>query len=82
MNQQDLSNLSDSELLEAFGNIKPSPLKDAFFIGFLIGILIFGAGTNAWGFTMLIPLYLIYVFLRKPKKYNTLKKEIERRGLQ
>lgn len=40
---------------------------DAFFIGFLVGILIFGAAASSWGFTALIPLFLIYVFLKKSK---------------
>lgn len=40
MNQNELSNLSDAELLEAVKNNKPSPIFDTFFIGFLVGILI------------------------------------------
>ena len=81
MNHNSISQLSDSELLEAFSKMKPSPVMDAFFIGFLIGILIFGAASNAWGFTMLIPLFLIYIFLKKPRRYNAMKKEIEKSGL-
>ncbi|MAL16413.1 MAG: FUSC family protein [Balneola sp.] len=82
MNQKELSQLSDSELLEAAQSNKPSPLVDAFFIGFLVGIIIFSVGSNAWGFLTLIPLFLIYVFLKKPKKYETLKKELKARNLQ
>jgi hypothetical protein len=81
MNQKELSQLSDSELLKVAEKFKPSPLIDAFFIGFLVGILIYGFVANAWGFISLIPLYLIYVFLKKPKKYEALKKELEKRNL-
>ncbi len=81
MKPKDLSQLNDEELLAEFKKIKPSPLFDAFFIGFLIGILIFGAVAGAWGFTFLIPLFLIYLFLKKPKRYNALKKELDKRNI-
>jgi hypothetical protein len=35
MNPKELSQLTDKELLEVVKNNKPSPLIDAFFIGFL-----------------------------------------------
>lgn len=77
----DFSNLSDDELLEHAKNNKPSPLFDAFFIGFLAGIIIFSVATSSWGFLTLIPLYLIYVFLKKPKQYEALKQELKKRNL-
>jgi hypothetical protein len=82
MNQKELSQLTDQELLEAAKNNKPSPLIDAFFIGFLAGIIIFSVFANSWGLVTLIPLFLIYVFLKKPKKYEALKNELEHRNLQ
>ncbi|MBB6328516.1 hypothetical protein FHS59_004172 [Algoriphagus iocasae] len=82
MNQKELSQLTDKELLEAAKNNKPSPLIDAFFIGFLAGIIIFSVFANSWGLVTLIPLFLMYVFLKKPKKYEALKKELEHRNLQ
>lgn len=81
MNQQDLSQLSDNELREEFNRITPSPLFDAFFIGLLIGIVAFGVAVSAWGFTVLIPLFLIYLFLKKAKRYEALKKELQSRKL-
>ncbi len=82
MNQEELSQLSDQELLEVAKNNKPSPILDAFFIGFLVGIIIYGAVANAWGFLILLPLFLIYLLLKKPKQYEALKKELEKRNLQ
>jgi hypothetical protein len=82
MNQQELSQLSDNELLEEFRKIKPSPMMDAFFIGFLIGIIIFSIAVSAWGFITLLPLFLIYLFLKKAKRYEALKKELEKRNLR
>lgn len=81
MNQKELSQLSDEELLEEATKIKPSPIFDAFFIGVLIGIIIYGIAANGWGFLILIPLFLIYLFLQKPKRYQALKKELKERGL-
>jgi hypothetical protein len=82
MNQKELSELTDKELLEVAKNNKPSPIIDAFFIGFLIGIIIYGAAANAWGFIILLPLFLIYLLLKKPKRYEALKKELEKRKIK
>ncbi|MCS5491028.1 FUSC family protein [Algoriphagus limi] len=80
MNQSELSQLSDEELLEVAKNNKPSPIIDAFFIGFLIGIIIFSVVSNTWGLVTIIPLFLIYIFLKKPKKYEALKQELKKRN--
>lgn len=82
MNQKELSQLTDKELLEVAKKNKPSPIIDAFFIGFLVGIIIYGVAVNGWGFITLIPLFLIYLLLKKPKRYKALKKELEERKLQ
>ncbi len=82
MSHKEPSQLTDEELLQEIKKIKPSPLIDAFFIGFLIGIIIYGVSVNAWGFFIIVPLYLIYVFLKKSKTYDALKKEIKDRNLQ
>jgi hypothetical protein len=79
MDRKELSKLSDKELLEVAEKFKPSPIVDAFFIGFLVGIIIYGFVASAWSFITLIPIYLIYIFLKKPKKYKALKKELEER---
>ena len=82
MNQNKLEELTDQELIAEAKKIKPSPIIDAFFIGFLIGIIIFSVAANTWGFLTLIPLFLIYIFLKKSKKYGALKKELSKRNLQ
>lgn len=82
MNSKELSELSDKELLEQVKANKPSPIIDAFFIGFLIGILIYSAAANAWGLVSLVPLFLIYLLLKKPKKYEDLKKEMKNRNIE
>jgi len=81
MSPEEMSQLNDQELLELAKTMKPSPIIDAFLIGFLIGIIIYGAVANAWGFVIILPLFLIYLFLKKPKKYEALKKELKKRNL-
>ena len=82
MNEKEYSRLTDEELLEVAKQNKPSPIIDAFFIGFLVGIIIYSVAANRWGFLTLIPLYLIYIFLKKPRKYEALKKELAKRNLE
>lgn len=82
MNLQELSKLTDKELLDEVKKIKPSPMIDAFFIGFLIGVIVYSVAANTWGLLTLIPLFLIYAFLKKSKKYSALKSEIKKRGLE
>ncbi|WP_111670681.1 FUSC family protein [Algoriphagus litoralis] len=82
MTPNELAQLSDQELLEAAKNNKPSPIFDAFFIGFLVGIILFSVFASTWGLVSIIPLFLIYLFLKKPKQYEALKKELARRNLQ
>jgi fatty acid desaturase len=81
MNQPNLSELTDEELLQEAKKMKQSRITHAFIIGFLIGILIFGAAVNTWGFTMLIPLYLIYLFTRNPNDNKELMQILKERGL-
>lgn len=82
MNQKELAELTDQELIEEVKKIKPSPIVDAFFIGFLVGIIIYSLMVNTWGFLTLIPLLMVYGLLKKSKRNEALKKELKKRGLQ
>ena len=82
MDAKEIEQLSDEELLKKVSVIKPNPIFDAFFIGFLVGVILFGIFVSSWGFFTLIPLYLIYIFLKKSKTYDKLQKEMRVRGLQ
>ncbi len=82
MEQKEVSKMTDQELLEEVKKIKPSPMIDAFLIGFLVGIIIYSVVVNSWGLVTLIPLFMIYGLLKKPKRYEALKKELKERKLQ
>lgn len=81
MNPEKLAKMTDQELLEVKQNHKPKPLVDAFFIGFLVGIVIYSILVSSYGFLTLVPLLLIYVILKKPKDRAVLEKELQRRNL-
>lgn len=81
MTPEQLSQLSNEELLQAAKDNKPSPIFDTLFIGFLIGIIIYSVAANTWGLVTIIPLYLIYIFLKKPKQYEALQAELQKRNL-
>ncbi len=81
MEQKDLAQLSDEALKAEAKKVKPSPLFDAFFIGFLVGIIIYSVAANKWGLVTIIPLVLIYIFLKKSKRYDAIKIEMKARNL-
>jgi len=68
MEQNESSELIHQKLMEGAKKNKTSPIVDAFFIGFLVGIIIYSIAVNSWGFLSLIPLFLIYRLLKKSKK--------------
>lgn len=82
MNKQELTNLTDEELLRYAKDNKPSPIMDAFFIGFLVGIVIFSVVSSSWGLVTILPLLMIYIFLKKPKKYQEINDELSSRKLK
>lgn len=82
MKKEVFSKMSDEELVEMARNNKPKPIIDAFFIGFLIGIPIYGLVADNIGFIALIPLFLIYLFLKKPKQYRALQEELKKRKMK
>jgi hypothetical protein len=81
MNSEKLAELSDEELLKVARQNRPAPVIDAFFIGFLVGTIIYGIAANGWGLIMLLPLSLIYLFLKKPKQLAAIKNELKKRNL-
>jgi hypothetical protein len=67
--------MTNKELPDEAKKTKSTPILDAFFIGFLAGIIIYSLAANSWGFLTLIPLYIIYRLLKKSKRTEAMKKE-------
>lgn len=82
MDQKKLTDFTDQQLMEEAKRTKPSPVVDAFFIGFLVGIIIYSVVMNSWGFLTLIPLFMVYWLVKKSKRNEAVKKELKERNLQ
>lgn len=76
--------MTDTELLEEAKTLRSFSITTAFLVGFLVGIILFSLFYSAYGLSLLIPLYLIYLFTRDPKakRAETVRRLIKERGLQ
>lgn len=67
MELKNLSELTDQELLSEAKKIKSAAIIDAILIGFLIGIVFYSTIQKSFGWFTLIPLFLVYKLVKKPK---------------
>lgn len=81
--EKNLIELTDDELVREAKKANNQAIRDALFIGFLIGILAYGTYNKMWVVFSLLLVYFVYKLLRKPghrrKELNELLKE---RGLK
>jgi hypothetical protein len=82
MTQKVLSELTNQELLVESKKTKLSPITNAFFIGFLIGIVVFSVVKNSYGMLTLIPLYFIYKLVKESKRDKALEELLKKRNLK
>lgn len=82
MTYDELSKLTDSELLVEAKKMKSANITNAVIIGFMFGIIIYSILKSSIGFFTLIPLFFIYFFYNKAKDFNALKKVLKERGLK
>ena len=82
MTKNKLSELSDQELLAEAKKNKSTNIINAFIIGFLIAVVAYSIIVNSFGFLMLIPLFIIYKILNKPKNDKELEKLLKERNLK
>lgn len=75
MKNDDLLHLNDQELLAEAKKLKSFAMFNDFLIGFVVGILLYGIFHSAYGFYMLIPVFLIKAFVNDPrdKRYKAVK---------
>lgn len=78
MKPVNLKELSEQELLKKIKEIKTNKIVDALIIGFTIGVAIYGASKNGFGFFTFFPLLLAYIIIRNSKNNDILKKEVEK----
>lgn len=82
MTQEELSKLTDEELLVEAKKMKSSSMYNALLIGAFIGIIIYSVAKNTAGFFTLIPLFIVYKLLNGSKKHDALKEVLKERNLK
>ncbi|MBK8967989.1 MAG: FUSC family protein [Saprospiraceae bacterium] len=83
--EQNLSELTDEELMEAAKKMKLSTITHATLIGIMVGVIIYSAAKNSLGFLTLIPLFLAYKVFHNPennKRNEELKRILKARNLK
>ncbi len=70
MKQKEPAESSGQELLDATKEKKPTFIN-AFLIGIMIGVIIYGVANNNIGFFGLIPILIAFRVFNKPKSKNT-----------
>jgi len=76
MKPKNLTELTDQELLKKLKNLKINKIIDAGIIGVTIGIVIYSAVKNGYGFFTFFPLLIAYVIIRNSKGNEILENEI------
>lgn len=82
MTSNELSALTDQELLAEAKKLKSNAIINAVLIGVMIGVVIYSVAKNTWGFLTLIPLFLAFKVFHKPennKRHEAVKELIKER---
>ncbi len=78
MKPENLTDLSDQELLQKIKKIKTNNIIDATIVGITIGIAIYGAVNNGLEFFTFFPLILGYIIVKNSKNNKILEKELQK----
>jgi len=73
-----LTELSDQKLLQKTKKIKTNKIIDATVIGITVGIAIYSAVKNGFGFSTFFPLILAYIIVKNTANNKILEKEIQK----
>lgn len=78
MKPENLTQLSQQELSQKLKSIKTNQIIDAGLVGFTIGIVVYSAVKNGFGFFTFFPLILTYAIIRNSNNNKILQKEIQK----
>lgn len=82
MEQEKLVELTDEALLEQAKIMKPTKIYDAVIFGFLIGITIYSAVKNGFGWLTFLPLVYLPAAGKNKAKREALEKLLKERNLE
>jgi uncharacterized membrane protein len=78
MKPEHLTELSGEELSRKIKRIKTNKTIDAAIIGFTIGVAVYSAVKNGFGFFTFFPLILAFIIARNSANNKILEKEIQK----
>jgi len=81
MKSDTFENLTDQELIKEAQSRKSQTYISAVLIGFMLGIAVYSAVRNGFGFFTFFPLFFIPIFAGASKKHKAVKVEMQKRGL-
>lgn len=82
MKREELSELTDQELLDEAKKMKSASIISAALIGFMIGVVVYSIAKNNIGFFTLVPLFLVYKIFNGSKKNDALNEILSERNLK
>jgi len=82
MEKKEFADLTKEELLKEKKKIQYNKTANASLIGFCVGIFIYSAVKNGFGFFTFFPLLLTYPFIKNGQKIKVLTEELKSRNLQ
>lgn len=81
MKLEELTNLTDEDLLREKKKIKSNNIINAFLIGIFIGIAIYSTVNKGLGFFTFFPLIFAYLLIKNGKNNKAISTELKSRGL-
>ncbi|HPI53706.1 MAG TPA: hypothetical protein PLU10_03380 [Chitinophagaceae bacterium] len=80
MKTEDLKTLSDQELEQELKKLNSNKTLHAVLIGVFIGVAVYSAVKNGFGFFTFFPLFFVYILLDSKKKIKRINEEIHFRN--
>ena len=76
MKSENISEFNDEQLVKAFKSLKTNKIIDAFIIGLTIGVFLYSAVNNGFGFFTFFPLIIGYLIIKNLPNKKLLENEI------
>lgn len=82
MSESELKELSNDELLTKEKKARTYYLINAGLIGAFIGVAIYSAIKNGWGFFTFFPLFFVFLLVKSGQDYKGIEREVKQRNLK
>ena len=82
MTKEELSKLTDDQLLAEAKKMKSAKITTAVLIGFMIGVATYSTVKNGLGFFTFFPLFFVFLLFKDDKKRKVLEEILKERNLK